>query len=398
MAKTDRKPAETDIDGIRYRLDPGMPPPKVTEAVVSMARELFGPAPEPGTAAVMARRHGLLVQTAWDGAEAVGFKMGYQRNPGGFHSWLGGVREGWRGLGIASRLMAAQHAWCAAHGYRTVRTHSRNKWRTMLGLDLKHGFEIVGTVLEDEGLEIVLEKKLGRAPARAEAVAEAGAPVRLGREAAWVEAAGLGRRAIPCQWSPAAGRSRGVALLLPGARYTCQAPLMHLAARALGQAGYSVLAAETGYGFQPGFARSPEPLRARWVASEARTLLDLALSAGRPREVVLVGKSIGTAGLAALLGRRDPKLAMRAIWLTPLLKETAVRKAALGTPVPSLHVIGTEDPHHDPAVIDRLAARPDVSLVLVQGADHGLEVPGDLGASLDALHDIAESLEAFLEA
>ncbi|TAE32267.1 MAG: GNAT family N-acetyltransferase [Cytophagales bacterium] len=102
----------------------------------------------------------LLIGLAYDGEKLVGYKIGYERQPGQFYSWLGGVLPDYRGHGIASVLMKQQHDWCRTENYQTIRTQTYNRWRSMLILNLRHGFDIVGTVQGKRGLMIVLEKKL----------------------------------------------------------------------------------------------------------------------------------------------------------------------------------------------------------------------------------------------
>ena len=91
----------------------------------------------------------------------VAFKLGYELDSTEFYSWLGGVDPEYRGLGIASDLMNAQHEWCRSQGYKHVQTKSQNRFREMLILNLKHGFEVVGTHQSEQGgLKIVLRKSL----------------------------------------------------------------------------------------------------------------------------------------------------------------------------------------------------------------------------------------------
>lgn len=93
--------------------------------------------------------------------QAVGFKLGYERDQWEFYSWLGAVAPEHRGLGIAAELMQAQHAWCASQGYRKIQTKTQNRFPAMLILNIKHGFEVVGTHASDEGgMKIILEKKI----------------------------------------------------------------------------------------------------------------------------------------------------------------------------------------------------------------------------------------------
>lgn len=102
-----------------------------------------------------------LIQTATDAGEVVGYKIGYDERNGRFYSWLGGVNPLYRGQGIASELMRMQHEWCRDHKYKVIRTQTKNKWRDMLILNLRHGFDIVGTYMDEMGEpKIMLEKRL----------------------------------------------------------------------------------------------------------------------------------------------------------------------------------------------------------------------------------------------
>lgn len=92
--------------------------------------------------------------------QVIGCKVGYERKPGHYYSWLGGVDNRFRGRGIARILMQQQHAWCHQQGYHRIRTQTYNRWRAMLLLNLREGFDIVGTVQGAHGLTIVLEKQL----------------------------------------------------------------------------------------------------------------------------------------------------------------------------------------------------------------------------------------------
>jgi GNAT superfamily N-acetyltransferase len=94
--------------------------------------------------------------------QPVGFKLGYEENSHDFYSWLGGVLPDFRGLEIAADLMKHQHEWCKKQGYARIKTRTQNRFREMLILNLKHGFEVIGFHDSDEGgPKIVLEKNLG---------------------------------------------------------------------------------------------------------------------------------------------------------------------------------------------------------------------------------------------
>jgi GNAT superfamily N-acetyltransferase len=74
---------------------------------------------------------------------------------------MGGVSPDHRGQGIASELMRRQHEWCRNHGYKVIHTHTKNQWRAMLILNLRHGFDVIGTYADERGEpKIILEKRL----------------------------------------------------------------------------------------------------------------------------------------------------------------------------------------------------------------------------------------------
>lgn len=102
----------------------------------------------------------LCIGLAFDEHVLIGYKIGYERKLRHFYSWLGGVLPAYRSQGVASALMEQQHNWCRQNGFHTIRTQTYNRWRSMLILNLRHHFNIVGTVQGKRGLMIVLEKVL----------------------------------------------------------------------------------------------------------------------------------------------------------------------------------------------------------------------------------------------
>ncbi len=105
-------------------------------------------------------RQKILLLLALHNGQVVGYKIGYQDRKSRFYSWLGGVHPEYRGQGIASELMRKQHDWCEKQGYKVIRTQTKNQWRSMLILNLRHGFDIVGTYTDEKGEpKIILERR-----------------------------------------------------------------------------------------------------------------------------------------------------------------------------------------------------------------------------------------------
>lgn len=57
--------------------------------------------------------------------------------------------------------MEKQHQYLRDNGYNVVQTKTMNKWRNMLILNIKSGFDIIDTYTDEKGqFKIVLEKNL----------------------------------------------------------------------------------------------------------------------------------------------------------------------------------------------------------------------------------------------
>lgn len=137
-------------------------PPELLGSFKSLYFDLFS---EEWDAKVEERFKGrkrILFQLAYGGDnEVYGFKFGYEDSVEVFYSWLGGVKVTARNYGIASSLMFAQHDWCKANGYKKITTKTLNKFKPMLIMNIRNGFDVVGTEPDAKfGCKILLEKGL----------------------------------------------------------------------------------------------------------------------------------------------------------------------------------------------------------------------------------------------
>ena len=101
-----------------------------------------------------------LLVAARDSQQVLGFKLGFCDRPRVFYSWLGAVAAAHEGNGIGRRLMELQHEHLAEHGYRLVRTGTRNQFKRMLILTLLSGFDLVGVRHKNGGPHLQLENRL----------------------------------------------------------------------------------------------------------------------------------------------------------------------------------------------------------------------------------------------
>ena len=166
-------------------------------------------------------------------------------------------------------------------------------------------------------------------------------------------------------------------VLLPGVRYFSQAPLLWFAREAAQAAGWSALELSE---------RAPadaDPFV--WMRGRA----ERALAATEAQQLVVVGKSLGSAA-ASLVAERK----LRAIWLTPLLVRPDLVAALNATEAAALLVGSSADPTWADGEQPVNAA---LEIVELDGLDHSLQAEGGPLASLDVLREVTERIAAFLE-
>jgi len=174
-----------------------------------------------------------------------------------------------------------------------------------------------------------------------------------------------------------------VAILLPGAGYTVTAPLLWFAREVALAGGWNVLAVSDT------FNRTDDPLR--WVEERAEAAIR---HVDGPKPPLLIAKSLTS--LAAPLAAR---LGLPAVWLMPLINAagTSVSQLVLdglaAASTPCLLVGGTADPTWDTAIARSV---PNAEVLEVSGADHLLQVPGDVAGSIDALHRVVSAVATFI--
>jgi predicted GNAT superfamily acetyltransferase len=129
--------------------------------ILALGRRVFGKVDPEKFAKRISEAERLLIVLARNDGEIVGFKIGYKIEPKVFYSWVGGVDKNFRGRGIAGELMKRQHLWCRQNGFKLIRTKTKNEFKPMLILNIRHNFDIVNVYRDKrDELKIVLEKDL----------------------------------------------------------------------------------------------------------------------------------------------------------------------------------------------------------------------------------------------
>jgi len=202
---------------------------------------------------------------------------------------------------------------------------------------------------------------------------------------------------VPNRFLRQEGETDHLAVLLPGMGYTCDMPLFHYAENLLAEGGADLLRVVYAYGGRTDFRDLSDAEREQWLFADTAAGYRAGLSRRDYAQLTLVGKSLGTLAMGHLLAGEDgPAGGVRAVWLTPLVRQERLREQVRRFAGRSLSAIGTADPHYETDSLDawRDATRGEV--VVVEGADHGLDVPGDVVASVEAVGKVVRTLRGFL--
>ena len=93
--------------------------------------------------------------------QLIGFKMGYPILDNTFYSWIGGVIMPFRNKGIANRLAQIQEDWVKENKFAVLKTKSMNRFKPMMMLNLKRGFDITKVYTNEKGqTKIVFRKSI----------------------------------------------------------------------------------------------------------------------------------------------------------------------------------------------------------------------------------------------
>jgi hypothetical protein len=183
-------------------------------------------------------------------------------------------------------------------------------------------------------------------------------------------------------------------IILPGYRHSADMADLHYAGRILLDQGADLLRLEYVY-YRTDFMDQPERERDKWISTDVLAACNAALSCRPYSKITLVGKSLGTLAMGHLLA--DSRFqAAACVWSTPLLTVKWLCSRIEQIRPRSLFIVGTADHFYQPEILKRLE---DVTLghsLVIQGADHGLEVPGSIPRSLQALDQIVQALQEFL--
>jgi hypothetical protein len=182
-------------------------------------------------------------------------------------------------------------------------------------------------------------------------------------------------------------------VILPGYRYPAEMPPLHYASRVLLDQGADMLHVDYAY-YRTDFNRQPEDVQDKWISSDVFAACTAGLAQRSYEKITLIGKSLGTIAIGHLLADARFQRAS-CIWMTPILSVGWLCQRIEEVRPQSLFIIGTADQFYQPDVLNRLEQVTNGHSIVLDGVNHGLEVPGDIPKSLGALSQIVQALQEF---
>jgi hypothetical protein len=177
-------------------------------------------------------------------------------------------------------------------------------------------------------------------------------------------------------------RASRSAILAPGGNYSADGPLLMYARLAVERRGGSTCPIAWQLSGDPDFEQQRELV----VAQVTSAIEEMAATTGAAP--VVIGKSLGS--LAAPV---TADLGLAAVWFTPLLTDEPTVAALRRAKGPCLLAGGTADQVWD----GQIARSITPHVVEIDGANHGMFVPGPMAGSAAVLAQVITAVEEFLD-
>jgi hypothetical protein len=184
-------------------------------------------------------------------------------------------------------------------------------------------------------------------------------------------------------------------IILPGYRHSADMADLHYAARILMEQGADLLRVEYLY-YQTDYLNQSESAQNQRISEDVFAVCNACLAFRPYTKITLVGKSLGTRAMGFLLGDERFQKA-ECVWSTPPLTTEWLYSRIEQVRPRSLFIFGTADDYYKPENLQHLIKVTNGRAVVVEGANHGLEVPESIPRSLHGLGQIVQALQEFLE-
>ncbi|MEH7333863.1 alpha/beta family hydrolase [Neobacillus drentensis] len=201
---------------------------------------------------------------------------------------------------------------------------------------------------------------------------------------------------IPYTWIRHEQPSKNICIMLPGLGYSTDRPIFYYATSMCLNNHVDVLHINYTFAKNEHFKKQNEAEQESWMYEDVKAVIKEVLRDTHYEQSFLLSKSIGTIPMAKEWTQKNLFPNALGIWLTPLLKVDTVYQAIMKTERPSLCVIGDADHHYIEEKIASLKNNELVNTLVTPKADHSLEIPGDIIASIHAANEVIAFIQEFI--
>jgi len=200
----------------------------------------------------------------------------------------------------------------------------------------------------------------------------------------------IGSKSIPFRLIEQKEDTNNLVIVLPGAGYTTQAPLLYFTTGLFFNKGFDVL--HINYTFSK---QEMSALNERDLARDVQFVIDNAIKDKKYSNYYVVAKSIGTKVLRYLLDNTMLKDA-KVVWLTPLLQNDDVFNAMVNSDNTGLCIFGEEDSVcFITERFEKLKNNQNLILKVVNGGNHSLELDKEPINSIEILKSVISDINEF---
>jgi Alpha/beta hydrolase domain len=211
-----------------------------------------------------------------------------------------------------------------------------------------------------------------------------------------IDVIGYRNEVVPCTFFRQEQKTGHIAVLFPGFGYSTQMPLMYYPGQLLVESEADVLQVGYNYIQRPDFRSASADERDLWLRTDTIASYTAALAQRDYERVTLVGKSIGTRAMGHLFDAQEQLPSPQCVWLTPILGNEQLCAQIKQRPHRALFVVGTADPHYHPDKLAEVQQATSGEALVIENADHSLEIKGDIIESVRVLGRIMVEIEKFL--
>jgi predicted alpha/beta-hydrolase family hydrolase len=211
-----------------------------------------------------------------------------------------------------------------------------------------------------------------------------------------LDVTGYRKEVIPSTLFRQEHEANHIAVLFPGFGYSGQMPLLYYPRQLLLESGADVFLVGYNYSQRPDYQSASAEERDLWLQTDTIAAYKVALAKRDYERMTLIGKSIGTRAIGHLLATEEPLPSLRCVWLTPILRNENLCAQIKQRPHRALFVVGTADSHYDPAMLAEVQQATAGEVMVIENADHTLEIKGDIVQSIHVLEGLIAEIQKFL--